>query len=138
MTAPAVSPNATWGRPAWHYVHAVALQTDRDATASSNTWFRDTFVPHFAHTIPCATCRTHFLELLSAPAAPSAFRWTVDLHNAVNTRLGKPSVSYARARRMHAAASSPACCPPRAARLVLAAAGLVLVMLAAARRRRYK
>ena len=48
--------------------------------------------------IPCPICRTHYTShMAKLPIGPSLdsrkdlFRWTVDLHNDVNTMLGKRS-----------------------------------------------
>lgn len=52
--------------------------------------------------LPCPECRAH-AETLIAESPPNFtdaeafFAWTVDFHNAVNARLGKPSLSLAAA-----------------------------------------
>jgi hypothetical protein len=43
------------------------------------------------------SCRQHFEQVLVENPIPEAgdfFKWSVDVHNIVNKRLGKPEVSY--------------------------------------------
>lgn len=58
---------------------------------------------------PCMKCRTHAKEYVkSKPLMPavrsldklSLFKWTVDFHNAVNLRLGKPMINWQQAEKM--------------------------------------
>ena len=56
------------------------------------------FLESFQTVIPCPICRTHYAShLVKTPIGPSLdsrkdlFRWTIDLHNDVNTMLGKRS-----------------------------------------------
>lgn len=47
--------------------------------------------------IPCLSCRQHFEQVLvenPIPESDDFFKWSVDVHNIVNKRLGKPEVSY--------------------------------------------
>jgi hypothetical protein len=57
----------------------------------------------------CAKCRNHAKEYVrSHPLLPavestdplSLFKWTVDFHNAVNLRLGKPMINWQKAEKM--------------------------------------
>ena len=55
------------------------------------------FVEGYVYVIPCLSCREHFEQVLvdnPVPDAEDLFNWSVDLHNIVNRRLGKPEVSY--------------------------------------------
>ena len=64
-----------WGRPLWAELHAAeSLPSD------------------FAQRIPCPECQAHFLSYVAAHPPPvGAFhQYTVDLHNEINARLGKP------------------------------------------------
>jgi hypothetical protein len=64
----------------------------------------------YAALLPCAECRGHFSALLEAHPPEIAAqqgregfaRWTVDAHNAVNARLGKPLFTYDQAARRYA------------------------------------
>ena len=53
--------------------------------------------------IGCGSCRNHAVREMMKKQIPAdrdgAFRWTVDLHNAVNRRTGKRPVSYEDAKK---------------------------------------
>jgi hypothetical protein len=60
------------------------------------------FYESLAFLIPCPICREHYAEYLKQmPISPSLdnredlFRWTVDVHNEVNKKLGKPRFTEA-------------------------------------------
>lgn len=66
--------------------------------ATEEAWIRDTFTPQLT---ACA-CRKNWLAALqSTPpdlTSPEAyFAWSVDRHNEVNARLGKPTLTLAEA-----------------------------------------
>jgi hypothetical protein len=46
--------------------------------------------------LPCFWCRLHFSQVLAEYPIPDTevFKWSVDVHNLVNERLGKPVVSF--------------------------------------------
>jgi hypothetical protein len=55
------------------------------------------FVEGYKEIIPCLSCREHFEQVLvenPVPEAGDLFKWSVDVHNIVNKRLGKPEFSY--------------------------------------------
>jgi hypothetical protein len=55
------------------------------------------FVEGYKEIIPCLSCRDHFEQVLvdnPVPEADDLFKWSVDVHNIVNKRLGKPEFSY--------------------------------------------
>jgi hypothetical protein len=95
------------GPPLWAALHTLAFAYPEQATAQDRQWSR-AFVESLAHLLPCAQCRAHFQRLLEHDlplrnATRDEFaHWTVDAHNAVNARLGKPCVSYEEARRRYA------------------------------------
>jgi hypothetical protein len=55
-----------------------------------------TFIETYQMILPCFGCSLHFSKLLAENPLPDIdqFRWSVDIHNLVNERLGKPIVSY--------------------------------------------
>ena len=61
------------------------------------------FVDTFSLVIPCSACRVHFAEVLKSNPVPQTedpielFNWSVDIHNIVNERLGKPVIDSASA-----------------------------------------
>jgi hypothetical protein len=65
----------------------------------------ESLLESLANLLPCDTCLADYNKYLSAnkPMAGKAFSWTVDLHNAVNKKLGYPEVSLEDARARWAA-----------------------------------
>jgi len=98
------------GPPMWETLHHAAFQcpepfAERAAALVS-------MARAYATVLPCAECRRHFCVLLddhppeaAAAGGRDAFaRWTVDVHNSVNARLGKPIVSFQQAQRRYGCA----------------------------------
>jgi hypothetical protein len=59
------------------------------------------FIAAFPSALPCAACGAHFNDVLNAFPFPvgvvnplELFAWSVDVHNVVNNRLGKPVLTY--------------------------------------------
>jgi hypothetical protein len=82
------------GPKLWAELHARPAVYEGDH-AAERAWLEK-----FARRIGCGDCQRHWRELmrkmpvdLSSPA--SYRRWTIDVHNAVNVRLGKPTVEPA-------------------------------------------
>lgn len=65
-------------------------------------------IRHLQKSFPCGDCRGHFgtyldknpPEMTLGGSLDSLFVWTVNFHNAVNYRLGKPQVSVEEARKI--------------------------------------
>ena len=90
-----------WGPSAWRIVHWLALHEPARMLPSPAAWFAA-----LANMLPCAECQEHLRENLAylpPPTSPGRlFAWSVRLHNRVNGQLGKPRVSLAEARQLHA------------------------------------
>ena len=83
-------PPSKWGPHFWMTLHIACLGC-QDAKVLSD------FVEGYKEIIPCLSCREHFEQVLvdnPVPEADDLFRWSVDVHNIVNRRLGKPEISY--------------------------------------------
>ena len=56
------------------------------------------FIESYQHVLPCGGCRMHFSQLLNELPFPEdkslVFKWSVDVHNIVNIRLGKPIMTF--------------------------------------------
>jgi hypothetical protein len=77
-----------YGPIVWRVIHRAALLTP------SIHCFRK-YIVYLERFFPCRECRAHLRENLHklAPCqGPSAFTWSVDLHNVVNRMLNKPLV----------------------------------------------
>lgn len=64
------------------------------------------FVNLYKYVMPCGSCCTHFATVLDELPFPEStdplvlFGWSVDVHNIVNRRLGKPEMSMEQALRV--------------------------------------
>lgn len=97
------------GPPLWGNLHRWALSAD---LTQATAW-----LDGFARTVPCGECARHWLEITRRTPpdlknADSLFAWTVERHNEVNLRLGKPVLDVAAAR---ATWSKPLPAPPNTA-----------------------
>ena len=87
---------SAWGPSGWTMLHSMALEADRidDSTFPD---FVDSYIKH----LPCEACKSHAQKyLLQWPVERPYFDWTVQFHNAVNIRLGKPEMDPNGARDM--------------------------------------
>ena len=83
-------PPTKWGPHFWTTLHIACL-------ACSDYKSLVEFVEGYLYIIPCLSCRQHFEKVLEENPVPEAgdyFKWSVDVHNIVNVRLGKPQFSY--------------------------------------------
>jgi hypothetical protein len=84
------------GPSQWTSLHNIA----RTLTPEKMGAFKE-YVKNMATLLPCGVCSAHFRKLvvdtLSATTPQEALAWTIDVHNAVNKRLGKPVLSYSQA-----------------------------------------
>lgn len=82
-----------WGPLLWGAIHTTCLT----GTATSE------FMNALADALPCPSCSTHFKELLIEFPFPESndptilFQWSVNVHNRVNARIGKPIVTMEQA-----------------------------------------
>ena len=96
-TQPLASPPSVGGPFFWHTMHLAALGYSATPTLPEKRAAKE-FYESLQYMIPCPLCKTHYAEFLKQyPITPSLdsrmdlFRWTVQIHNAVNESLGKPS-----------------------------------------------
>lgn len=97
-----------WGPHLWMYLHYSAANYPEFPTPievhDMTTWLRTMYV-----TIPCATCSQHYREYIdSTPDLPricssrdTLFKYLVDLHNKVNERHHKSTMSYEEAYQLY-------------------------------------
>ena len=55
-----------------------------------------TFINSYQMVLPCYWCRIHFSEVIAENPIPDIdiFKWSIDVHNIVNKKLGKPVMTY--------------------------------------------
>ena len=83
-------PPTKWGPHFWMTLHIACLGCQDYKIIAG-------FVEGYKAIIPCLSCRLHFEQVLVENPVPEAgdfFKWSVDVHNIVNRRLGKPEFSY--------------------------------------------
>ena len=93
-----------FGKYIWGAMHFTALGAPKTFDTSNASAYR-IFYGQIPYVIPCASCGEHLKDVYAAnpiehalSSADDLFKWTVDVHNSVNKRLGKPQVSVEEAR----------------------------------------
>ena len=92
-----------WGSQLWHVLHCVTFDYPETPSAADKLHYLQ-FFQSLAFVLPCEKCQKHFQELMGPksplPLSPALknrdtlSRWLVDVHNLVNERTGKPSMTY--------------------------------------------
>ena len=90
-------PPDVWGPFFWHTIHIVAFGYPQKPTYAQKKAAKE-FYESLSVLIPCPICREHYVQHLEKlPLTPhldsrkDLFKWTVVLHNEVNTMLKKPT-----------------------------------------------
>jgi len=87
-----------WGKFGWGFIHNVALgYPNNDISYMEKEQYR-IFFTVIGDVLPCEDCRKHYKEMIkdNPPVLVdrnSIFKWTVDIHNKVNTRLNKKIIT---------------------------------------------
>lgn len=99
-----ITPN-TWGPYMWGAIHLICLGAPEKIDQASQVAYA-TFFNQLPFILPCATCARHLQDnLAKLPVEPhlggreSMFAWSVQLHNVVNSQLGKTQMSLTDARK---------------------------------------
>lgn len=89
-----------WGPSGWRLIHSTAFTYPRNPTFVDKQRYK-MFFESLAYTLPCVNCQHNFQkELLqfdldrALRSREDLARWSIDLHNSVNKRLGKKIMSY--------------------------------------------
>lgn len=87
-----------WGPKMWFMIHTIAKTYPCNPSNEKKVATRD-FFESLEHVLPCKMCRTNYRDYIRAhpPALSSKrslTRWTWNLHDSVNQRLGKKSIPY--------------------------------------------
>jgi hypothetical protein len=87
-----------WGPNAWKFLHTVTFAYPSNPSIDQQR-AADSFFSSLAALLPCSECQTHYTtEIATHPpdsrSGATLSAWLVDLHNRVNTRLGKPQYTY--------------------------------------------
>ncbi len=89
----------TWGPSMWFMVHLIAATYPINPTQHDKS-NAAAFFKSLQHVLPCGGCRRGYEIILQTEntrltpevfaSRASLFKWTVDVHNRVNAKLGKP------------------------------------------------
>jgi hypothetical protein len=128
---------ARWGSAGWTFLHYVALSYPSLPSARHVREYGE-FVHSLQNVLTCESCRDtmarHLREMppdASLRAGKHAFfAWTVDLHNAVNRELGKPSLDAASSRSGLLKTARPGLVAALIAACILLSAGLASILSA--------
>jgi hypothetical protein len=89
-----------WGPAAWKFLLSVALNYP-DQPSPEDVFYYRTFLRTFPYVLPCEACRENSLPLFEEHLVEEALRsrtdlvkYIIDIHNAVNFKLGKPLRTY--------------------------------------------
>jgi hypothetical protein len=90
----------TFGPYFWSVIHMTALSATENLTPER----KEAYVRFFEtmpDILPCTMCGKHLRENLQVLPVDTddMFRWSIDLHNLVNTQLNKPEMPYDQAYR---------------------------------------
>jgi len=100
---------SVWGPPFWFTLHVSSLYYPQNPSqiVSESMFNRILAIPY---ELPCDTCRYHATEFIQSKkgclkevvsSGEKLFNFYVDFHNAVNTRYGKPTWTYEKAREFY-------------------------------------
>lgn len=93
---------ACWGPLQWMAMHQLVRGYPRDNPTQAQKEALVTYMTSLAEIMPCSLCADHWRAIAPTVAGAtsnrySALKWTIDVHNAVNARLGKPVLTYGQA-----------------------------------------
>lgn len=87
------------GHNLWRVMHAFSFAYPETPSTLDQYWARQ-FYESIGYMFPCAYCRQHYLQMFyhtipfAAQSRTQLSQWVVAIHNAVNQRLGKPTITY--------------------------------------------
>jgi hypothetical protein len=90
--------NGIWGPIFWKFLHEISFQFPQNPTDQEKK-SHENFLLNLKYFIPCYTCKNDFQKYISQNppilnSKKNFVKWTVDLHNHVNKKLGKREYSY--------------------------------------------
>ena len=82
----------------WTVIHMACLSAGKDVSDEKADALNQ-FVASLPGVLPCRQCGKHLKENLQILPfdKEDPFRWSVDLHNLVNSQLNKPEIEYDKA-----------------------------------------
>ncbi len=95
-----------FGPGTWTVTHILGLVSDEGGRKNDYRFF-SLYVYRMVHALPCAKCRRHAVRYLNKHPTPTAesfasmFEWSVEFHNVVNKKLGKPILTVDQCRQIY-------------------------------------
>jgi len=94
-----------WGPHLWKSIHYIALALPLNPSDDIMSKYHS-FYTQLHYVIPCYTCAIEYKKLLheypltidKLRNSSELFAWTVEIHNRVNDRIGKPRLTLEQAR----------------------------------------
>jgi hypothetical protein len=92
-------PNSHWGPHLWGFIHTITIIDYQESNERYNKNVKDILVSLY-DCFPCPSCKGTYkkflerLDYIDMKESMGLFFWSVDLHNEVNTKLGKPIWPY--------------------------------------------
>lgn len=88
-----------WGEPMWRSIHSVAIGYPQNPSDEVKKAYKDWFLL-LAKVLPCIECSKGYASIIKDNPIDEALgtradliQWTVNVHNAVSKKLGKPEMS---------------------------------------------
>jgi hypothetical protein len=106
-----ISPNI-FGPYLWASIHLICLGAPKVLTEEQKKNYLD-FFNKLPFVMPCTICGRHLFDNLSkyqpdvSSGSTSLFKWSVDLHNLVNSQLGKKQMKYEDAQALWTKIKTP-------------------------------
>ena len=87
-----------WGPHAWTFLHSITFQYPENPTDMEKKKYY-TFFNSLKNTLPCPNCREHYAQNfedipIRLDTRNELIEWLIDIHNSVNTMVGKREYSY--------------------------------------------
>ena len=87
-----------WGPSSWKFLHFVTFGFPTNPTENQRAQY-SLFLDHLQYVLPCPTCRAHYQEFVAntppdCTSKQSLVVWLWSLHNTVNTKNYKPTITY--------------------------------------------
>lgn len=99
-------PKSWWGPRAWNWLHSLGIYFPEDPSPEEKRAALAR-IHRFVADLPCHECATHATAYIrrtppDVESSEALQSWAWAFHNAVNARLGKPPLSFAKYRRLYA------------------------------------
>jgi hypothetical protein len=85
-----------WGPLQWMTLHQMVRGFPDNPSPEKQEALK-AYIMALVHLLPCSICATHWKDIaptVKTGSKAEALKWSIDVHNAVNKRTGKPELSY--------------------------------------------